>query len=187
MLSFITLWFLVVDNDTFRFALNVLREDYVPLSPPEEDEIPSEGLGPIFKIILYFSRLATLLLLPQAAFDFAGLIIFNAFKRRVPLRHSTLESDTMAITFRIVTRGSDPEKIRDVVRRNLEVLNNSPAQVQAYRLEVITEQPIGIEKYGNFLERVVPQEYRTGGATGKARALQYCLEEPSESLGGNEW
>ena len=167
--------------------MNVLRENYVPLSPPDEDEIPAEGLGPIFTTILYFSRLATLLLLPQAAFNFAGLVMFNAFKRRVPMKHSTLDSDALAITFRIVTRGSDPDKIREVVRRNLEVLNDSPAQVQAYRLEVITEEPIGIEKYGNFLERVVPKDYLGGHSSGKARALQYCLEEPSESLGSNEW
>lgn len=108
--------------------------------------------------------------------------MFNSFKRGVTPKFNAI--DPPAVTFRSYTRGTDPERSRDVARRNLEVLSNSA--IQQYRVEVITDMPIGIERDSNLLERVVPRDFRPN-VLNRARALQYCLEEPSEHVGTNEW
>jgi hypothetical protein len=164
-----------------RFAIGILREDVDPLAPPLDDSA-SSGAGTIFMAILYVSRLVTLLWLPQAVFNFCGLVMFNSFKRGVSPKFNTL--DPPAVTFRSFTRGRDPDLSRDVARKNLDVLSNCP--IKDYRLEVITDMPIDIELDSNLLERVVPRDFRPN-VLNRARALQYCLEEPSEHIGGNEW
>ena len=119
---------------------------------------------------------------PQAIFNFCGLVMFNAFKRGVAPKFNTV--DPPSVTFRSFTRGHNPEAAQDVAQRNLAVLSNSG--LQSYRVEVNTDMPLGIERDSNLLERVVPRDFRPN-VLNRARALQYCLEEPSENVGTNEW
>lgn len=108
--------------------------------------------------------------------------MFNAFKRSVSPKFNTI--DPPSVTFRSFTRGHNPEVTQEVVQRNLAILLNSA--IQSYRVEIITDRPLGIERDSNLLERVVPRDFRPT-VLNRARALQYCLEEPSENVGANEW
>ncbi|OQV20259.1 Beta-1,4-mannosyltransferase bre-3 [Hypsibius exemplaris] len=179
------IFFVYVFED--RFAIGILRDTYQPLSPPDpyDEPVPATPSGPagaIFMAVLFVSRLATLLWLPQAIFNFCGLVMFNSFKRGVAPKFNTI--DPPAVTFRSFTRGYNAELTCEVARKNLEVLGNSA--LQNYRVEVITDMPVGIERNSNLLERVVPRDFRPN-VLNRARALQYCLEEPSENVGANEW
>ncbi|XP_055328778.1 beta-1,4-mannosyltransferase egh-like [Paramacrobiotus metropolitanus] len=152
--------------------------------PAELDGDHLAQFSPITIGLCYLSRIITLLYLPQYLFQFCGLVFFNAFNSQVVCKYNLLEAPTIA--FRIITRGVYPGLIRDTVQKNLAVLENSG--IQHYVLEVVTDEAIGLEERPNLVERVVPREYRTrNNSLYKARALQYCLDEPHEPITHNSW
>lgn len=153
-------------------------------------EIPPNGgdlqdqYNPVTVAVCYLSRFITLLWLPQFIFQFCGLVFFNAFNNKVYCRYNLQDAPTIA--FRIITRGTFPGLIRDTVKRNLRVLDSSG--IQNYIFEIITDEAIGLEEEPHLVERVIPFDYQTKhNSLYKARALQYCLDEPVEPITHNSW
>lgn len=134
--------------------------------------------------ILYILRYVTFLSLPQVLFNFAGLVIYNAFPDKVVLKGSPLLAPFICI--RIVTRGDYAQLVKDNVARNMARCNE--AGLENYIIEVVTDKPVGLPIHRRIREVVVPKSYRTKtGALFKARALQYCLEDNVNILSGSDW
>ncbi|XP_077295047.1 beta-1,4-mannosyltransferase egh [Arctopsyche grandis] len=153
-----------------------------------EDEYmfdPFEKYGTVGTVVLYLLRLFTLLTLPQVLFNFAGLVLYNAFPDKVQLKGSPLLAPFICI--RIVTRGDFPDLVKTNVARNINTCTD--AGLENFLIEVVTDKALGLSKQGCVREIVVPSSYSTKtGALFKARALQYCLEDSiNKDLGDTDW
>ncbi|GBP39122.1 Beta-1,4-mannosyltransferase egh [Eumeta japonica] len=158
-------------------ALKVDDEEKPPIDP-------WETYGAQGAIILYVLRLLTLLTLPQVIFNFAGLLLFNAFPGKVKLKGSPLLAPFICI--RVVTRGDFPQLVRDNVTRNMNLCID--VGMENFMIEVVTDKVINLPKHARVREVVVPSEYKTkSGALFKSRALQYCLEDGVNMLSDTDW
>lgn len=149
-----------------------------------------EGFDPYIEygqtatIVLYLLRYLTLIPIPQAIFNFLGIVIYNTHPPRPKLKTSTLFGP--CICFRIVTRGTFPELVKKNVERNIEVC--SRIGLDNYIMEVVTDTAISLPKSPRHREVVVPTQYKTKNNTlYKARALNYCLENGVNMLSDNDW
>ncbi|XP_017764930.1 PREDICTED: beta-1,4-mannosyltransferase egh [Eufriesea mexicana] len=135
-------------------------------------------------LTLYLLRTFTFLSFPQVLFNFVGLTIYNVFPDKVVLQGSPLLAPFVCI--RIVTRGDYPQLVKENVERNLNKCIETG--LENFQIEVVSDQPIGLQLHRRIKEIVVPPNYRTSsGALFKARALQYCLENSVNELGDNDW
>jgi len=137
-----------------------------------------------FTTLLYFCRCLPLLGLPQAVFNFLGLIFFQSFPQSPQLNKSFCT--TSRICFRVVTRGDYPELVRNNVYRNINIC--TAVGLSNYYIEVVTDKSISIVENESTREVVVPSTYTTlSGAMFKARALQYALEDEANLLKDDDW
>lgn len=139
---------------------------------------------PLVTLLLQLLRVLPLLALPQATFNFLGLICFNAFPERAKLKGSPLLAPF--ICMRVVTRGDYPDLVRQNVQRNLTTALR--VGLEKFIIEVVTDKRIDLPENQRIRQVVVPSSYRPkSGALFKARALQYCLEEDVNILSDNDW
>ncbi|XP_065158083.1 beta-1,4-mannosyltransferase egh [Atheta coriaria] len=157
----------------------------IKLGADETLEInPWTRYGYVWTIVLYLLRLVTFLPLPQVLFNFAGLILYNAFPDKVILKGSPILAPFICI--RVVTRGDYPQLVRTNVNRNMNKCID--AGLENFIIEVVTDKPVNVENHRRIREIVVPPQYRTKtGALFKARALQYCLEDSVNILADSDW
>ncbi|XP_052793876.1 beta-1,4-mannosyltransferase egh-like [Mya arenaria] len=149
-----------------------------------------EGFDPFLEygekvtILLYILRFLTFVPIPQAMFNFCGLVMFNTHPAKPKLKTSTLFGPFICI--RVVTRGTFPELVKKNVERNIEVC--SRIGLDNYILEVVTDNTVNLPKSPRLREVVVPTKYQTKNHTlYKARALNYCLEPGVDMLTDNDW
>jgi len=149
-----------------------------------------DGFDPILEygttttIVLYVLRFLTVIPIPQAIFNFLGIVLYNTHPSRPKLKTSTLFGP--CICFRIVTRGTFPELVKKNVERNIEVC--SRIGLDNYIMEVVTDTAINLTKSPRHREVVVPSQYKTKNNTlYKARALNYCLEIGVNMLADSDW
>lgn len=84
----------------------------------ERDSIdPIESYGYIWTIVLYTFRFLSFLPLPLCVCHACGLIMYNVFPEKIPIRCSPLLAPFISI--RVVTRGDYPELVRKNVQRNI--------------------------------------------------------------------
>ena len=109
-------------------------------------------------------------------------------KFKCNLNYSSLADTNRKICFRVVTRGTYPQLVKENLEHNLVVLK--PYHGVRYTYEVITDIPIGIKQQksqGCCWEVCVPSEYRTkNNSKFKARALHYALEVNASRLGDDD-
>jgi len=149
-----------------------------------------EGFEPVtvygarLTALLYFLRFLTVIPIPQAIFNFLGLVLYNTHPPKPKLKTSTLFGPFICI--RVVTRGTFPDLIKKNVERNIEVC--SRIGLDNYILEVVTDNAMSLPKSPRVREVVVPAKYKTKNHTlYKARALNYCLEPGVNMLTDNDW
>ncbi|XP_019765968.2 beta-1,4-mannosyltransferase egh isoform X2 [Dendroctonus ponderosae] len=170
----------------FLFIIGLM--EYLTLGKPNVVDSsylrPWEKYGVFFTCVLYGLRFVTLLPLPQATFNFVGMIFYNTFPGKVVLRSSPLLSPLICV--RVVTRGDYPQLVKDNVARNMKTCLDTG--LENFYIEVVSDQPLNLPCNPRIRELVVPEEYNTSsGAMYKARALQYCLEEKNNMLSDNDW
>jgi len=135
-------------------------------------------------VLLYACCYLALLGLPQAVFNFLGLVLFPSFPNQPKLKNLSVR--TSQICFRVVTRGDYPELVRNNIHRNLNICQD--AGLTNYFVEVVTDRSISVVENERIREVVVPSNYKTrSGAMFKARALQYALEDEVNILNDNDW
>lgn len=135
-------------------------------------------------IILYTLRFLTFIPIPQAIFNFLGLVCFDTHPIKPKLKSSTFFGPF--ICFRVVTRGTFPELIKKNVQRNIDIC--SRIGLDNYIIEVITDNRLNVPQSPHFREVIVPNHYVTTNRTRyKARALNYCLEPNVNMLTDNDW
>lgn len=135
-------------------------------------------------VILYTLRFLTFIPIPQAIFNFLGLVCFDTHPVTPKLKSSTFFGPF--ICFRVVTRGTFPELIKKNVQRNIEMC--SRIGLDNYIIEVVTDNPLNLPKSPRVREVIVPNHYVTTNQTRyKARALNYCLEQTVNMLADNDW
>lgn len=140
--------------------------------------------GQTATVILYLLRYLTLIPIPQAIFNFLGIVLYNTHPAKPKLKTSTLFGP--CICFRVVTRGTFPELVKKNVERNIEVC--SRIGLDNYIIEVVTDKAVNLLKSPRHREVVVPTQYKTKNNTlYKARALNYCLEKGVNMLSDNDW
>lgn len=121
---------------------------------------------------------------PTLVFGFFGFIFCNQFPDKVKLKRNPLH--VPFICFRIVTRGSYPELVKNNALRHIQIC--SAVGVKNFIVEIATENLIDVPKNEKIREVVVPKDYQTrSGALFKARVLQYCLEDHINQLTSNDW
>lgn len=171
------LFTVIVFFEIFTGAVKVLPDETANIDPWLR-------YGAIGTIILYTLRLITFLPLPQVLFNFAGLILYNAFPDKVTLKGSPLLAPFICI--RIVTRGDYPQLVRSNVARNMNKCTETG--LENFLIEVVTDKPLNLAPHRRVREVVVPSTYKTrSGALFKARALQYCLEDGVSMVTDNDW
>ncbi|XP_018332980.1 beta-1,4-mannosyltransferase egh-like [Agrilus planipennis] len=140
--------------------------------------------GITWTIILYFFKAILFVPVPQAICNFAGLVFYNAFPKKVSFKGS--KTIAPFICFRVVTRGDYPELVHLNVKRNMKTCLDTG--LENFCIEVVSDKAIGLQKQLKLREVVVPNSYRTkSGAMYKARALQYCLEDDVSVLSDDDW
>lgn len=145
---------------------------------------PVLNYGLTTTIILYVFRFLTFIPLPQAIFNFLGLVCFNTHPPKPKLKTSTLFGPF--ICFRVVTRGTFPDLVKKNIQRNVEVC--SRIGLDNYIMEVVTDNAVNLPKSPRIREILVPNQYVTSNHTKyKARALNYCLEPGVNMLTDNDW
>ncbi|KAH3835213.1 beta-1,4-mannosyltransferase egh-like [Dreissena polymorpha] len=134
--------------------------------------------------LLYLLRFLTFIPIPQAIFNFCGLVMYNTHPPKPKLKTSTLFGPF--ICFRVVTRGTFPDLVKKNIEKNVEVC--SRIGLDNYILEVVTDNVMNLAKSPRHREIVVPAKYQTKNHTlYKARALNYCLEPGINMLTDNDW
>ena len=135
-------------------------------------------------IVLYVLRLLTLVPIPQAIFNFLGLVCFNTHPPKPKLKTTTLFGPF--ICFRIVTKGTFPELVRKNAQRNIDIC--SRIGLDNYIIEVVTDMAVNLQNSPRLREIIVPMQYQSNNGTlYKARALNYCLEPGIDMLADNDW
>ncbi|KAB7507336.1 Beta-1,4-mannosyltransferase egh [Armadillidium nasatum] len=154
---------------------------------------------PIVTVILQLLRILPFLALPQALFNFLGLLSFNAFPERAKLKGSPLLAPFICI--RVVTRGDFPDLVRQNIQRNIATCQRKlnicvklfeeieRINIVAYlSVELFVLFAFFISSASKMVHVVVPTTYKPlSGALFKARALQYCLEESVNILSDTDW
>ncbi|CAG0880452.1 unnamed protein product [Cyprideis torosa] len=164
----------------------LLLSGAVPIfvSAPEVDAFATYG-SPV-AYLLYFLRALTLLAVPQFLFNALGLLLFDGYSEEVQLRNAPILAPR--ICFRTVTRGDYPELVKKNIERNIKTILKVGLRDEGFRIEVVTDKPIGLRRDPLIREIVVAKEYKTkSGALYKARALQYCWEKSVDELTDNDW
>lgn len=146
---------------------------------------PFERYGYLGATVLYVFRFLPFLAMPQTLANFLGMVLYNAFPDKVPLKGSPLLAPFLCI--RIVTRGDFADLVRRNVLRNMNLCLD--VGLENFMVEVVTDKAIAnLPKHARVRQVVVPPTYRTkSGALFKARALQYCLEDDVNILGDADW
>lgn len=135
-------------------------------------------------VVLYVLRFLTFVPMPQAIFNFLGLLFFNTHPQKPKLKTSTLFGPF--ICFRIVTKGTFPELVRKNAQRNIDIC--SRIGLDNYIVEVVTDMAVNLPKSPRLREIIVPTSYQSKNCTlYKARALNYCLEPGVNMLADNDW
>ncbi|RCN40757.1 hypothetical protein ANCCAN_13305 [Ancylostoma caninum] len=73
---------------------------------------PFESYGYTWTTFLYLLRFTALLVLPQCLCNLLGLVLFNAFREKVPLKAAPLLSPF--VCFRVVTKGHFPLLVKGI-------------------------------------------------------------------------
>ena len=145
---------------------------------------PFVQYGTLSAIVLYVLRFLTLVQIPQAIFNFLGLVCFNTHPPKPKLKTTTLFGPF--ICFRIVTKGTFPELVRKNAQRNIDIC--SRIGLDNYIIEVVTDMAVNLQKSPRLREIIVPMQYQSKNCTlYKARALNYCLEPDVNMLADNDW
>ncbi|ESO90594.1 hypothetical protein LOTGIDRAFT_122782 [Lottia gigantea] len=145
---------------------------------------PVKEYGILGSIVLYVIRCMLLLPLMMSACNLFGISYFNSHPKKPVLRSSLMFGPFLC--FRVVTRGTYPELVKQNVQRNIETCFK--LGLANFVFEVATDRHVGMKKSSQVREIVVPDKYRTkNGTLYKARALQYCLEEEVNILSDNDW
>lgn len=151
----------------------------------ERDNIdPIKDYGVFLTIILYTLRLLSILPLPLCICHAIGLIIYNVFPEKSPIRGSPLLAPFISI--RVVTRGDFPELVRRNVLRNINLCLD--LGLDKFIVEVVTDKAINLAKNPRIREIVVPNDYTPKtNCRYKSRALQYALEDDVNLLNDDDW
>lgn len=145
---------------------------------------PVEEYGAKTTFVLYFLRFLTMIPIPQAVFNFLGLVCYNTHPPKPQLNSSTLFGPFLC--FRTVTRGTFPELVKKNVQKNIDTC--SRIGLDNYILEVVTDNPLNLPGSPRLREIMVPADYVTRNRTRyKARALNYCLEPSVNMLTDADW
>jgi egghead protein (zeste-white 4 protein) len=84
----------------------------------ERDTVdPIKEYGYFWTVILYTFRFLSFLPLPLCVCHACGLLMYNVFPEKIPIRCSPLLAPFISI--RVVTRGDYPELVRKNVQRNM--------------------------------------------------------------------
>lgn len=115
------------------------------------------------------------------------LSLFNLFSLFFKTKRiSKPDIPKQKVCFRVVTRGTYPDLVKENMKINLSIL--SSYEKFNYTYEVVTDTPIDIKNLDRCYEVIVPSEYKTkNGAKYKARALQYAIEANISRLDGDDW
>ena len=118
---------------------------------------------------------------PALLFGFAGHLFWTPAKRvKVPsLPESVAAQDLQArLFFRIVTRGKNPDLVKDNVRKACEVLRSTCLPSWQWKVEVATDNPLNLHEMNdpNVDELLTPADYVCPkGGKYKARALHHAV------------
>ena len=101
---------------------------------------------------------------PALLFGFAGHLFWTPAKRvKVPsLPESVAAQDLQArLFFRIVTRGKNPDLVKDNVRKACEVLRSTCLPPWQWKVEVATDNPLNLHEMNdpNVGELLTPSDY----------------------------
>ena len=151
----------------------------------ERDSIdPVKEYGLLWTIVLYSFRFLIFLPLPLCICHVCGLLIYNVFPEKAPIRGSPLLAPFISI--RIVTRGDYPELVRRNVQRNMTTCLD--LGLDKFIIEIVTDKALNLPKHPRIREIVVPSTYRTKtNCRYKSRALQYALEDDVNLLNDEDW
>ncbi|XP_050512417.1 beta-1,4-mannosyltransferase egh-like [Diabrotica virgifera virgifera] len=157
---------------------------YVIMVLPITNIDPWKEYGYVQSIVLYILSCIYLISVPQMLVMAMGLLYFNQFPDKETLNGSLPLAPFLC--FRVVTRGSYPDLVKDNVKRNFKQCE--ALGLENFIFEVVTDNPIGIIEENKIREIIVPSEYRTAtGVLYKARALQYALEDKVNVLQNDDW
>lgn len=146
---------------TLHVLLRIKEKDLFGLIKPQlnESSDPFIVYGRFPTVLLYFLRFLNLFSLPMYFLDFLGHLIYNPFDENVELKRSSSEAPLLC--FRIVTRGSFPNLVRETARKNLEICLTS--QLSNFIIEIVTNEAIdGLLQHPKLRQIVVPPNYETG-------------------------
>jgi egghead protein (zeste-white 4 protein) len=128
--------------------------------------------------IVRWAGITWALLLPWALADVLGWMLF---RRHTWVTEEVESGDSPAmmshlVSFRIVTRGDQPDVVAETVDNILSTMEGRP--IFPFYVEVVTDIPItNLISHPGVQQIVVPEDYQTSnGATHKARALQFAIE-----------
>jgi len=128
--------------------------------------------------IVRWAGITWAMLLPWALADLFGWLLFR--------RHTWVTEEVKAgaspavmshlVSFRVVTRGDQPDVVAATVENILTTMGRR--RIFPFYVEVVTDIPITtLAPHPSVQQIVVPEENQTtNGATHKARALQYAVE-----------
>ncbi|KAK5980469.1 hypothetical protein GCK32_012727 [Trichostrongylus colubriformis] len=117
---------------------------------------PFESYGYTWTTFLYLLRFTALLVLPQCLCNLLGLVLFNAFREKVPLKAAPLLSPF--VCFRVVTKGHFPLLVKENIATNMKTCYD--AGIENFIFEVVTDKAIHLPPQPRVREVVVPTTYR---------------------------
>lgn len=145
---------------------------------------PVQEYGLFWTCVLYAFRILSFLPLPLCVCHACGLIFYNVFPEKAPIRGSPLLAPFISV--RVVTRGDYPDLVKSNVQRNMNTCLESG--MDKFIIEVVTDKPLNLPKNPRIREIVVPSSYRTKtNCKYKSRALQYALEDEVNLLNDDDW
>lgn len=145
---------------------------------------PVAEYGLVMTVVLYGLRLTAFTPLIFVAINGLGLALFSVFPPKPRLRRSPFLGPFFC--FRVVTRGTFPNLVRENVEKNFQLCKHM--NLQNFEIEVVTDNPVNLTPTAWVHEVVVPKEYQTAhGTLFKARALQYSLEAEVSTLSSEDW
>ena len=151
----------------------------------ERDNVdPIKEYGLVLTIFLYSFRFLIFLPLPLCIFHVCGLLFYNVFPEKAPIRGSPLLAPFISI--RVVTRGDYPELVQRNVTRNMNTCLE--LGLDKFIIEVVTDKALNLTRHSRVREIVVPTSYKTKtNSKYKSRALQYALEDDVNLLNDDDW
>ena len=149
-----------------------------------DDVDPIKEYGLILTIFLYSFRFLIFLPLPLSIFHVCGLIFYNVFPEKAPIRGSPLLAPYISI--RVVTRGDYSQLVQNNVTRNMKTCLD--LGLDKFMIEIVTDKALNLPKNSRVRELVVPASYKTKtNSKFKSRALQYALEDEVNILNDDDW